>query len=442
MSLNTLMRKVFLLSALFLVLILFSCKKDGKLSPDFEDGNLSVEFTDTFSLKTSVVEDPSGRTDVAVHHLLGAYNDPIFGVKSSSIYTNVGLAGSSTDFGGFLTIDSIVLVLDPIGYYGNSNSSYTVNVFELSSPLSTSTGFYSNTLTSTEPTLLGSNIYTPSSTDSILTAVDNVMHKPHLRVNLNDPTLISNITTKVKFTDNADFNTVLKGLHIVTTDTSTNPSPIAIGDGAISYFDLSSSFSGVIVYYSSSLGNNLQEKFIVNSDVKSYARFINDYTGTDVEKHINDDPSKNINRTYVSTMKGVRTKIEIPNIKELTKEGDISINKAQITFTLEDGSDTSPDEILSSLTLTGIDSEGNAIRLLDDPTLEGSDHYGGSYNFTTKSFTFNITKHIYQLIKSTTADYGMYLTANGSVTTANRIVLNSENSSISKIKLEITYSKL
>lgn len=436
------MRKVFLLSALFLVSILFSCKKDGKLSPDFDNGNLSIVFTDTFSLKTSVVEDTPGRTDVAVQHLLGIYNDPIFGTKSSSIYTNVGLPGADTDFGTNPTIDSVVLTLDPVAYYGNSTSSFTVNVFELTTPLTASTDYYSNTYATVQSTLLGSASFTPGATDSILTTLDSVMHKHHLRINLNDPTLISNLINQSPFASNTAFNSALKGLHIITSDTASSPSPIAQGAGAISYFDLSSSLSGVIVYYNNDDNDSLQERFILNSEIESYSRFINDYTSTDVEKHLVNDVSKNANRIYVSTMKGIRSKIEIPNIKELAKEGNVSINKAEITFTLENGSDVSPDKVLSSLALTGINENGTAIILLDDPSLEGIEHYGGTYNTTSKTFTFNITKHIHQLVKSTTTDYGMFLIANGSVTTANRIVLNSENSSVSKIKLEITYSKL
>ena len=72
------MRKAILLSAIFFLVQLFSCKKDGELSPDFDSGNLSINFTDTFSLQTSVLEEDSLRTDLSIYHLLGLYNDPIF----------------------------------------------------------------------------------------------------------------------------------------------------------------------------------------------------------------------------------------------------------------------------------------------------------------------------------------------------------------------------
>lgn len=444
MSLTLFTRKAFVLSALFFVTILFSCKKDGKLSPDFDNGNLSTIFTDTFSLKTSVIEDPAGRTDVAVNHLLGVYNDPIFGMKSSSIYTNVGLVGA-TDFGTGFVVDSLVLSLKVAEYYGNDTSSFTVNVFELTTPLLNSTSYFSNTYSPIQNTLLGSVLFTPSSANSAL------------RIVITEPGLIGKIQSKRSYLDNSAFNSVLKGLYIVTADTAGGTSTISQGDGAIAILDLNSSLSKLTIHYKNYIknlsGNSSQvlipqlkqEDFIINNDVKTYSRFINDYSGTDVEKHLPNSPnaaSKNANRTYVSTMKGVRTKLEIPNIKELANKGRISINKAEITITMETGTEGSYDEVLSSLYLTGIDENDNAIILLDDPTLEGSDHYGGTFNPTTKSFTYNVTKHIHQLINSTATDYGMYLTANGAVTTANRIVLNSENSSVSKIKLKITYSKL
>jgi|TARA_B110000459_G_scaffold56747_1_gene63738 hypothetical protein len=429
MGSTLLMRKVFLLSTVFLVSILLSCKKDGKLSPDFDNGNLSIIFTDTFSIESTSIEDAPGRTDLAIRHLLGVYNDPIFGVKSSSIYTNVGISGE-TNFGFNSTIDSLVLELGFVDFYGNNTSSFNVNVFELASPLSSTTTYFSNTYSPVQNTLLGSVSYTPGASDSTL------------RVVIVDPTLLSNIQGTQQYADNSAFNTVLKGLYIVSSDTAGGIPVIAQGAGAIASFDLSSSLSKLIVHYTDSSSTSLQEDLILNNDVKSYARFINDYTSTDIEKHLTNAASRDVNLTYVSAMNGVRSKIEIPNIKELAKEGNISINKAEITFTLATGTDASPDEILSSIFLTGIDENGTSIILPDDPLFEGLDHYGGTYNATTKSFTYNITKHIHQLVTGTGTDYGMFLVANGSVTSANRIVLNSGNSAVSKIRLEITYSKL
>ena len=140
-------------------------------------------------------------------------------------------------------------------------------------------------------------------------------------------------------------------------------------------------------------------------------------------------------------MAGVKTKIEIPNIKNLADEGSVIINKAELKFTIENGTDISPDVALSTLALVGIDASGEAIFLAD--FFEGQDHYGGILvdETSSKTYTFNITRHIHQLVYNTTTNYGMYLIANGSSTSSNRSVLSSENSAGFKIKLEITYSK-
>jgi len=441
MNSTFLLQKGFLASVLFLLSVLFSCKKDGGLSPDFDNGNLSIIYTDTFSLKTTVLEDPAGRTDIAVGHLLGVYNDPVFGVKSSSIYTNVGISGA-TDFTlGFnidtlvfspnFIVDSLVLSLKIANYYGNSASSFTVNAFELTDPLSSSESYFSNTYSPVQNILLGSTLLTPSTSDSIL------------RIVITEPTLISNIQNTTSYADNSALNAVFKGLYLVSSDTAGATTTIPQGTGAFALFNFNSSSSKITVHYRNGTNPSLKEESLVlNSNVRTYSRFINNYSSTDIEKHLNSDASKNNNRIYVSAMKGVRTKIELPSIKELAKEGKIAINKAEITFTIESGTDESLDEVLSTLALTGINAEGNAIVLLDDPTKEGLEHYGGIYNASTKSISFNITKHIHQLINSESVDYGMYLLAREAVTSANRAVFNSENSPNSKIKLEITYSKL
>lgn len=423
-------RKGLLLPVIFLFSILFSCKKDGALSPDFDNGNLSILFTDTFSIKSTVVKDDSSQTDLIPFQLLGVYHDPIFGVKSSSIYTNVGLSGS-TIFPQNYTIDSLVLALAYADFYGNPTSSITINVYELSDPLGNTTSHFSNTFSPIKNTLLGAATYIPGASDSTL------------RVVLTDPTLLSNIQGMTSYLDNTTLNSVLKGLYIVSSDTAGGSPSITQGSGAITTFDLNSSLSKVTVYYKEPAPGDtitFTEDFIINNDVKSYARFINDYTGTDVGKHLNNDPTKNINRIYVSDMEGTRTRIEIPNIKNLANEGSVSINKAEIIFTLENGTDASPDDVLEALTLSAIDSEGNAFDLID--ASEGPDHFGGIYNATSKTISFNITRYIQNVINGNITDYGMYLTPNPAIVVPERAVFNSENSPTSKIKLEITYSKL
>jgi hypothetical protein len=136
-------------------------------------------------------------------------------------------------------------------------------------------------------------------------------------------------------------------------------------------------------------------------------------------------------------MGGVKTKLLIPNLKNLSAEGKIIINKAEIIFNVSDfGSDFAA---IPTLALTGISATGQSTFLVD--FFEGSDYFGGEYNKTTKTYTFNIARHVQDLINNNKTDYGMYLIATGSSVSANRSVINSFKHPSNKIKLNITYSK-
>ena len=179
--------------------------------------------------------------------------------------------------------------------------------------------------------------------------------------------------------------------------------------------------------------------FAINTSGVKYSRFAHNYSGTDIEAHLNNSPTKDTTVSYVSAMAGVKTKVEIPYIRDLAKNGTVLINKAELIITVENGTEGNFDTPLGSISLVGINASGNDIFLPD--FFEGLDHYGGTYDATTKTYKFNIARHINDLVYHT-GNYGMYIVANGGTTTANRTVFGSEHNSTAKIKLNITYSKI
>ncbi|MGB0887780.1 MAG: DUF4270 family protein [Vicingaceae bacterium] len=439
-NITLLLQKTFFFSVLFLMTLLFSCKKDGALSPDFDNGDLSISFIDTLDIETTVLQEDSLRTDLSTSNLLGAFNDPIFGPVSSSIYTNIDAIGFPLSFGSSVSIDSVVLSLDYITSYGNIATTMTVNVYELVNPLSASVDYYSSTYTSTKTTLLGSTTYKAADVDSVLTLVDSVMHPPQLRVTLNDPSLIAALKNGSPFNSTSDLNNALAGIYIVTTDSANSSSPLAVNTGAISYFNLNSSVSKVTVYYNNSDADSLQEDLIINSDTKKYSQFSYNFTGTDIEKHLTNNTNKDSTRLYVATLGRAKSKIMLPNIKDLIKDGPVVINKAELIFSLEDGTDDALNKAMVNLALTGINESNQATFLPDN--FEGTDHFGGIYDDELKTYRFNISRHVHDLLYNTTTDYGMYLKATNSSVTANRVVIGSEKSTSYKLRLEITYSKI
>jgi len=433
------LRKVTLLSALFFITLLFSCSKEGELIPAFDNGNLNILFTDTFSITTVVVPEDSLRTDLAVYHLMGLYNDPIYGPKSSSIYTQLSLTGTNVDFGSSPVLDSCILTMSYQGFYGDTTTPMSINVFELTTELNSDNDYFSNYFTSHDAAPLTTKTFTPAINDSVSISFDTIVRAPHLRINLGstfgNKIIAGDINGGGELSDDETFQQYINGLYITTTDSVTNTS-LSPGTGGIGYFDMNSALSTVTMYYN----DTSSYTFTINSGNVKYSRFDHNYAGTDIEKHLNNDITKDTTLSYISTMAGVKTKLFIPNIKDILKDGDVIINKAELVIPVEAGTEGTFDSPVVTLAVVGI-TEDNSPIILPDLT-EGLDYYGGTLDVNANTYTFNIARTIHNLVYSTEPDYGMYLLPSGSSITSKRIVFGTQSNPVAGIKLNITYSKL
>jgi uncharacterized protein DUF4270 len=435
-------RKALMLSVIFFT-TLFSCKKDGELYPEFNSENLIVSFTDTLSISTKVLRDDSINTFNVSSNLLGIYNDSIFGLSSASFYSELTLSGANVNFGNNAIIDSIVLSLkykSPLDFYGELFTPMDINVYELTEEIS-GDEYNSAQDINYNPTPIGNfndtlYIKTPV---KVINNQDTTSYDPHLRIRLNDAigqTILNSGDDGQTISNNDAFKSIFKGLYI-SPSSSVTSSILQKGKGAIVYFDVNSSLSTVTLYYHND-SDTTSYSFIMNSESKKFNRFDHNYAGTDVEKHINNTIDLDSTLTYVQSMGGVKTKIEIPNIKNLAKIENIIINKAEIVFPLKDNSNATL-QAIQTLALTGINESGDAVFLIDN--FEGTDYFGGTLDAENKTYSFNIARHIQRIITGTEEDYGLYLIATGSAVSANRSVLNSAIHPTSKMKLNITYSK-
>lgn len=438
MKLNRLffMRKANLLFALFFLSVLFfySCKKDGELIPAFDSGNANVVAVDTFSIKTSLVREDSIRTDLSAYNLLGLYNDPIFGYTSASIYSQVTLNGLNVDFGAGATLDSAILTLQYQGMYGDTLSALSINVFEIITQMDKSTNYFSNTFLAHDPTPITSLNFIPNLKDSVFSLFDNKNKAPHLRINLGN-TFGNKILAEsggTNLANNTNFTQFFKGFYITTTDSVQN-STLPSGQGSIAYFNINSSLSTVTIYYN----DTSKYSFLMNAESVKYSRFNHNYSGTDIEAQLLGGGDTTI--TYVQTLAGVKTKIEIPHIKSILNEGNVAINQAKLIVTIENNSDVTYAAV-PTLTLVGINDDGASVFLPD--FFEGLNFFGGFLDQTEKTYTFNIPRHLHSMIYNSSDNNGMYLLATGQSISANRSVLGTQKNPNAKLNLKIIYTKL
>lgn len=435
-----LMRKVKLLSAIFFIsgLTIISCKKKGELTPDFDNGDLNVVFTDTFTLNTTVFREDSLRTDISSLNLLGIYHDPIFGLASASFYSQITLRNLNVDFGttDVTDIDSLVLELPYAedGIYGNAQSPLTVTVYEVTSDFPTEEEIYSNTILNHSLTPIATKTFVPNITDSI--SVNGETKPPQLRINLDVGTFGEKIISRSgqdELSNDASFKQYIKGLYITVSEDVNNAS-INSGEGAIVYLNTNSSFAGLTMYYSDSLTYS----FLLNSESIKYNTFDHNYSGTTIEEALS-GTSTDSTLVYVQAMAGVKTKIELPSVESLAELGLIAVNEARLVIPVENNSGTTYAPI-AKMAIVGIDENGESVFVID--YAEGEDHVGGSLDETTNEYTFNITRHVHDLVYNNTANFGLYLVSSGSSISANRSVITSAMHPTDKMKLEITYSKL
>lgn len=430
------MRKAKLLSALFFLSTLFfySCKKDGELIPVFDSGNANLVAVDTFSLKTSLVREDSIRTDLSAFNLLGLYNDPVFGYTSASIYSQITLNGLNVDFGIGATLDSAVLTLQYQGMYGDTLSALSINVYEITTQMDKSTNYFSNTFLTHDPTPITTLSFTPNLKDSIFELFDSTNKAPHLRINLGN-TFGNRILAESggsNLANNTNFTQFFKGIYLTTTD-SVQSSTLPSGQGSIAYFNINSTLSTVTIYYN----DTSKYSFLMNAESVKYSRFDHNYTGTDVAAQLLGGGDTTV--TYVQTLAGVKTKIEIPHIKNILNEGNVAINQAKLVVTIENNTDAVFTAV-PTLTLVGINDNGTSVFLPD--FFEGLNFFGGFLEKTEKTYTFNIPRHLHSMIYNPTANNGMFLLATGQSITANRSVLGTQKNSSAKLNLKIIYTKL
>lgn len=416
-------------AGLMLVIFISACK-----DPDNVGLNVlpvsdlsSLNTTDTFSLSTSVIKEDSLLATNNTVNMLGEINDNFFGKVNASFYVQVLLSVANVNFGISPQLDSIVLSLDYAGYYGDTTSTHNFAVYELDESIFKDSLYYSNKTFATKPTPLGtlttSEIH-PS--DSVL--LGTVNKNPHLRIRLDDAFGNSLLTAPASnYVDNTSFSNFFKGIYVSDVVTS--------GSGAILYFGPAKAMTKIALYYKNASEDSLEYDFSINGTGR-INHFTHDYSTAVFGGNFN-DPVFGANLCYIQSMAGVKTKIQIPYLTNLTSNQNIAINKAELIVTV-DNTTTLTYAPNTSLFLVGIDSLGKSIFLpdyADSPT-----NFGGILNSGT--YTFVITRYIQQILTGTRKDYGLFLVSPGASVNAYRTVIGGSNNASFKMKLRITNTLL
>lgn len=440
---------------LILLVLTISCnKRDSDLGLNLrsDDGLIDAIVVDTLDVVAYTIREDSLRTDSLNSNVLGAINDPVFGPNTASIHCNFKLDEIGFDFGASPQFDSIILSMvyyDSEKFYGDTNSTIKLNIYRLNEKLDPDQRYYSNaTFQTAELIETWEGQFAPSDSVTYIEEGKEVKALPQLRIKLAN-------SFGQSFIDNAPgifasqeaFDDFLNGLAIIP-----DVSGLSSGEGAIAPFFLNSIHSNLTLYYD----DTLFKDFNINTSSER----INTYTvggwSSDITTQLN-NPGVNYDKTYLQAMGGLKTKIEIPDIFDLVKDGKrILINEAKITFNIQPGSETdelfAPDRLLLLQPAESDASNALILDLIDEiappsSAWSGFTNYGG--NKDGDGYTFHFNRHLQQLlddyvIKGEDNNRGFYLIvpSDRPITPARMILDNSGTGSDKKIELKITYTEL
>jgi hypothetical protein len=425
----------------FLILVTYySCKEKDIVGIDVLPSTDKLSFSsDTVSLISFSVREDSIKSDETSNNIVGSLHDPVFGITHAGFYSQVRLSAENVDFGNpnELEVDSLVLSLVVNNAYGKKTP-IDIFVYELAEKIFLDSAYYSNRSIEVKKTKLGEakNI-TPQIGDSIL--VGNNKEPVQLRIQLDKYLGVLFLNTPSAFTSNDVFLNSFKGLF-VTVDTTSAP---LSGEGSMFYFDVLNQYSKLTLYYRNKVTpDTLSFSFNINSSCARIGRYWQNYSGTEVSQQLANN-SLGKDKIYLQSLAGVKSKILLPDVGKLISNGDIVVNKAEIVFSAAEKSN-SDFPLHEQLFLVNIDSAGKSGFVADQ--LEGSAHFGGKYSSITGTYSFNITRHIQQLLISeksgNSSNYGLFLVGGGAGINANRtIIYGSENNS-GRIKLRVSYTQL
>jgi hypothetical protein len=432
-------RTVSKLSATFLlsIILLASCKKeDSAVGAGINPNGLNLVTIDTFTVMTHSQILDSVTTDETSVSLLGAYNDPEFGIVDCGIATQIRLSSESPSFGNVTSVDSVVLsfVYGSIKYYGNV-SDMTFEVFEISDDLiRDDQDYYAFTpinTTGANLVLAGHETLLPKPYNDVVVGDDTL--NPQIRLNLEPSFGQTLIDNAAQMTTNTSFTSYFKGLYVKVT----NPSTLGSTEGSVLYLSLEDALSKMVLYYTNDATESKTFTFNINSKCARFNKIDYDRAGTDVQ-NVLDNPENGAEKFYMQSS-SIRAIVEFPHIMDLYKDKKRIINKAVLVVPVQDFQPDVFDPTVSLL-ITKVQTNLISDLILYNPSINS---FVSNYDEDNKEFRFILTKEIQGILKGDTQNTGYRIYPSSFFgSSIERIIFSGANSSSKyKTRLEITYTE-
>ncbi len=337
----------FLLSAFCLLTGLYACNDATVIGTEFIDDEeyLYVE-EDTFALRLHTLNIDTLKTNSADRSfLLGALNDSIFGKATAGFYTQLMLSADDISFGVNPQLDSVVLTFNYSNLlYGDPTASTSINVYELTEPMSSEVNYPLSQTFAVNETPIGTkadfvhNLTAGVPIKQYIDEIDGVDSiaiveaEPHLRIRLNDDfgqkILDQNGTANLQI---ANFNDFFKGIYV-------EADPESEVMVALNVYDPLnrrpySARSRLSLYYRNDSTRGEVLHLRVNDTTAIAANYNVDYSNSAVGQALQNPYPNSQEYFYVQSVGALGVTLDIPNLGKLGKE-EVIINKVELEMTL------------------------------------------------------------------------------------------------------------
>lgn len=404
-----------------LLLILGACARpESKIGTELqpEDQVLSLNQSDTITLVVSTVKEEPLVTEALSVHLIGNYNDPVFGTSKAGFYSQLLLSTNSPEFGdSIIAVDSLILSLAFTGDYYGEVLSQRMAVYEINDPSFSLGADYKS---SDSLMLYPGNLIVPGMEDRPFSFDDSVkvgnqFEGPQLRLPLHSELAYKLLQTPKDSLNNSEvFVKYFNGLRVISEADA----------GCVANIDPQNDNTSLRLYYRRMNNNQVDTlvyPFIISTRSARFNTYEHDYSHSSLAPLDSQDSINGSLQAYVQAGASVKTRINFPSLDgfEAALGTVATVNKAELILPAQYFADFAP---ISTLFLLQITESGEGI-ILPDQTTNGIS-IGGEYNADNQEYRFIISRYVQQVLNGTLDNNGLYLVATSAGVSVKRTVLN------------------
>lgn len=397
---------------LFLLCLLVSCKKDKDvLGVEVQPSNdaLGASFSQTEPVFAYTMKYDSILSWNSRYQYLGINNDPYFGVTQIGLYLLPNIPDGKTEvsFGDDAVLSSAEIILAAyntgVSHVGSPDAQVTYSVYPLSVLPDASETYYTGY----------DRLHNTGSLLGVYTGTYGIIDDtPVLRIPIDNNFAKAILNNPQYLVDNETFQNNYRGFYI--------KSSVAGGDGLIAQIDLEDELSGFYLYYQNGTPSATKTD-------KSF-RFTFGGSGTNALRYntvkhsfatassglqqqvLNNDTAKGADNLFLKGMGISKVRLYIPSLKNYSDSFPVAVNRAELVLKVDPAFDPTTDYAPpSSLCLLPADSIGREMFALDQVNSTDAARYDGTYDSDTKSYTFNIARHVQAILSGKQKNYGFYV---------------------------------